>query len=547
MKKILIALIIILIAIGLDACSASSQKGDQLSTPEVSLSPTANVTVTSSTTLTPTDTPKDADFLMKVDERKTAIMQSKTDVEITGSAFYVSNSGDDTNDGLSPETAWATIDQVNQAPLKPGDAVLFERGGIWRGKVLFCQPGVTYSAYGDGQKPTITLSPEDGVGAEKWTLFYEGTSGEKIWQFYRDMEDLGNLFFDEGMEWGYKVAPKWMNGQYVDENKQPFDVTTGLKTNLAFFSQADSHLPATGSVNLWEQNNPGNWGPLYLRSDDGNPGEIFQSIEFGSVGYSVSEGSVSIVRLADDSVVDNLRIVFGGNCGAGGAAHNAVIQNCEIGWVGGGVLTYNDNYLFSPEDGSVNVAGDGIGLGGIGATIQNNYIHDSFYDGITIEDASMQQISDVQIKGNLFEKNHVGIQMVYYNNDENAPIFFKNIEIADNYVVSSGYGWSTDQATMRHNNGGQWATSLGFGDFSNPSEEINIHDNTFYDALDVQLYGKLPQKYIPAFTNNTFYSRSNESDFSLWSDDMYWTKAGQANQFLLDIFGNDSNQVIAIK
>lgn len=88
-----------------------------------------------------------------------ALIPGKT---YTGTAYYVSNQGDDGNDGLSPETAWATLDRVNQAPLEYGDAVFFERGGVWRNTTVETKEGVTYSAYGEGAKPRICASPGNG-------------------------------------------------------------------------------------------------------------------------------------------------------------------------------------------------------------------------------------------------------------------------------------------------------------------------------------------------------------------------------------------------
>lgn len=51
----------------------------------------------------------------------------------TGNAYYVSNSSDEGNDGLSPEAPWASLKKVDKAKLKYGDAVFFERGDIWYG------------------------------------------------------------------------------------------------------------------------------------------------------------------------------------------------------------------------------------------------------------------------------------------------------------------------------------------------------------------------------------------------------------------------------
>lgn len=76
-----------------------------------------------------------------------------------GTFFVDSASGQDESAGTSPETAWRTLDKVNQASLIPGDKVLFKRGGLWRGQLVprSGAPGkpVTYSAYGEGEKPVI--------------------------------------------------------------------------------------------------------------------------------------------------------------------------------------------------------------------------------------------------------------------------------------------------------------------------------------------------------------------------------------------------------
>lgn len=48
--------------------------------------------------------------------------------------YYVSAStGNDLDDGLSPSTAFATLDRVNSILLRPGDRILFRSGEQWRG------------------------------------------------------------------------------------------------------------------------------------------------------------------------------------------------------------------------------------------------------------------------------------------------------------------------------------------------------------------------------------------------------------------------------
>ena len=47
--------------------------------------------------------------------------------------YFDSEAGCDTNDGLSPATAWRSLEKANDVPAQPGDKVLFKRGGVWRG------------------------------------------------------------------------------------------------------------------------------------------------------------------------------------------------------------------------------------------------------------------------------------------------------------------------------------------------------------------------------------------------------------------------------
>lgn len=74
--------------------------------------------------------------------------------------YYVSNSGNDTKDGLSENSAWRTLEKVNQQVFSPGDIVLFEAGGIWNGSLWVRGSGneknsITVGKYGNGSKPVI--------------------------------------------------------------------------------------------------------------------------------------------------------------------------------------------------------------------------------------------------------------------------------------------------------------------------------------------------------------------------------------------------------
>ncbi|HOX40222.1 MAG TPA: hypothetical protein PL033_19740 [Candidatus Brocadiia bacterium] len=130
--------------------------------------------------------------------------------EIMEGTYYVDDAGgDDARSGLSPAESWQTLQKVNSAELKPGDRVLFRRGGQWRGQ-LFPRSGsdsapVSYGAYGKGPKPllrgsTSMNSPDD------WALESPGVWSTKPAE-YRDIgivADLSaikwNLYVEGGAE-----------------------------------------------------------------------------------------------------------------------------------------------------------------------------------------------------------------------------------------------------------------------------------------------------------------------------------------------------------
>ena len=107
-------------------------------------------------------------------KRKAEIFNAKDELVIKGTTYYVSNSGDDNADGRSPETAWKTIDRVNHSWFYSGDGVLFKRGDIWRGKTVQTMPGVSYGAYGTGDKPKFYGWDENMADVALWELVDAG-------------------------------------------------------------------------------------------------------------------------------------------------------------------------------------------------------------------------------------------------------------------------------------------------------------------------------------------------------------------------------------
>ncbi len=500
---------------------------------------------------------------------ETTIVKSDTFVPgetYTGTAYYISNDGNDSADGTSPESAWATIDRLNQAELDYGDAVFFRRGDVWRAVQVNSQPGVTYSAYGEGEKPGLYGSEENGGGAEKWSLWYEGEDGRKIWVYYRPMLDCGAIYLGEDLA-AEKVQAFW-NGQtyqvlsdmwLTDQTEQAaedqatlpeFDPAVHLTEDLTFFSQASNGLPDTLPIYLLGWVDTGEReqycltadGPLYLRCDQGNPGELYGDIEFLSP-YAPFDG------VRDDVVIDNLCVLYTGRniLSVAPECEGVLVQNCELGWGGGCAASYAAD----------TITGYGAGVqrnGGVGGassshnTFRNNYVHETYQEGLGLETAiefsgQVFDVTDVTVEGNVFY--HCGSPLIYFNWDEvaNPDHQFRNVSFRDNWVFYSTMSSWTDN--------GEEVQGFHTGAFSidgGPNMQdgtVEVRDNVFFAARECLVYIKtyMPE-YLPDFEGNCYAQFSHGAFISSMSAPNYWS--GNAQEGVRELLGDESGEILVI-
>jgi hypothetical protein len=88
--------------------------------------------------------------------------------------YYVSSStGNDSNDGRSPDHPWKSLAKVKATTFEPGSAVLLERGDVWYEQLVASSDGsdqasITYDAYGDASAPMPLLMGSDAVDPQSW-------------------------------------------------------------------------------------------------------------------------------------------------------------------------------------------------------------------------------------------------------------------------------------------------------------------------------------------------------------------------------------------
>lgn len=397
---------------------------------------------------------------------------------ITGKKIYVSNSkGNDSNNGLSASDPFKTIAAANAAA-QSGDAVLLLRGDLWRERIS-AVAGVTYSAYGnaDDPKPMIYGSPENGADPSNWTLdHYDEETGAKIWKYANeDMLDVGTIVFNEGEGFAIKEIPTcvgadfYVRGQEELDVKErtPFDYKVELDRNFEFFHRANSKV-ANNVIQVDHAT-----GPLYLRCDNGNPGTVFDSIEFNTHN--------TVISAKNSTTFDNLCVKYGGSHGIGsGSIKDLTIQNCEIGWIGGGVQHYNNG-------GKVVRFGNGVEVYGScdGYTIENCYVYECYDAGITHQYSGSSE-GDC-IENNILYRNNVIVDCVYNIEyflaastvQKNVVRRGDSVLIEGNLLRRAGYGFGS----VRPNGGGQRNIRSGTSrnEFTNFVIRNNILDRAVFE------------------------------------------------------------------
>ncbi len=228
--------------------------------------------------------------------------------------YYISaKTGNDNADGRSPATAWRTAARLAKENIAPGAYVLFERGGVYRGTVK-ASSGVTYTAYGEGPKPCIYGSPEDGANPGKWTR----TDNPNVWAYDIGRRDVGTLVFDDGASHAVKIVIRT-------------DKKTGARFNKFTGRPFNSYRDLDTDLHFWHDYYEKGTGKLYLHSKT-NPGERFKSIEFNVKCHGFAVGGACGVT------IDNFTVKYVGVHGVGaGTCRDLAVRNCEFAWIGGSI------------------------------------------------------------------------------------------------------------------------------------------------------------------------------------------------------------------
>ena len=381
--------------------------------------------------------------------RNKVLNAKSAEVKVTGKIYYISYRGNDLNDGLSPERPWKTLTKLSKSiNIEEGDAVLFERGGVYRGGVV-CDSGVYYGAYGEGDKPCIYRSSQNYANAE-WV-----SEGNNVWRLNKALMNVGVIVFNHGEFAGSRKSDK-----------------AELAANGEFLSDK--------------------FGNLYLYMDT-KPSSKYKSIEIGTNNHAFN-----IPEDSHDITIDNFTIKYTGAMGVRVATgvKNITITNCEIGWVGGSIL---DGY----GDGTVRY-GNGIEFWQAceNVLVENNWIYQVYDSGFTHQGNSGKfVVKNLLLKGNLIE--FCNFASVEYWAPAEGTQRMENIEYSGNIFRFAGYGREPVQS--------QPASNMHTTDNFNEARNFIIKDNIFDTALNNQVRLIHRGGFYPVLSGNTFIGTKGDT------------------------------------
>ncbi|MBQ7922412.1 MAG: hypothetical protein IJ325_07535 [Clostridia bacterium] len=420
-------------------------------------------------------------FLHELDilaeNRKHAILTAEDRLNITGRTYYVSNTGDDANDGRTPETAWRSLTKVSAASLARGDGVLFRRGDLFRGFVKTAS-GVSYGAYGTGDKPKFYGWDKSLADPALWELH---DPVHHIWKLTEAVLDCGTLVFNEGELHSRKLIPSYMNGHFVCRNdpKRLFVMAEEMTQDLdlvCFCTGRMTTKPSKGEdfpVPLMDENST---GELYLRCDRGNPGAFFASVE------ALPRRSMFQVMDNDHVTIDNLCLKYIGVHGISAFGHivGLHVTNCEIGWIGGTVQDYmgTDPNFTKGTRGTVTRFGNGVEIyGGCeDYVVANCYLYQIYDAGITHQvttNGKIYRMTGIRYLDNLVEYCVYSIEYFLEKTCGDRASFIRDCEMSGNILRFSGYGWGQ----QRHNT--DTPAHIKGWSYENTASEYRIHNNIF--------------------------------------------------------------------
>ncbi len=379
--------------------------------------------------------------------------------------YYISATGNDQHDGLTPKTAWQTTQKI-ATDVRGGDTVLFQCGDTFYGR--FIVPAsedpftpTVISSYGEGPKPKLCQ--------------YKKVVREDAWEEVSPCIYRVNLLDTD----------KFIGNVYNKDNNVGFIYVDGQIRGFKYYDLKDVRT-------TWDFYCDYESGYVYVHCPR-NPNSFDSEVCF-AVGGGIS--------LGNNCHVSNLDIFGGGTHGVTGGVKNATVSNCDIHDFGGAQLRSEEHFRIIRF-------GNGVEFwsGGENIVVEDCRIYNIYDVGVTMQGFPEEGKGwkNVVFRRNVFWGNMQSFEI--WTNNEKSNEGMTNCAFVDNICIGSGYGWSYYPRHDRHNGSHllMYATLVG-------KHDITVENNVFYDTRDVLYHksfgapdGEVPKEYVTK--NNHIFIR----------------------------------------
>ena len=323
----------------------------------------------------------------QADELRQHILNLPDTPPETERVYYISYKGDNKNDGRSPETPWKDFYRIGETI--PNSTVLFERGGVYRGRFV-AKSNMFYGAYGEGPKPQLLGSKINYSVPEMWV-----DEGDNIWSItYEKSQDVGNIIFDHGVVSAMRCFLK-----------------SELDSDYKYYYDREEKK-------------------TYLYFSKGNPALYHAEIDITDLGHAPN--IIDIPTGRSSITIENLCLKYGNFAiHVSGYSEGITMRGCEMGFIGGCAVS----------DLSVRW-GNGVEIWGsaYNAVIENCWVYQCYDAGITNQCSANPECPNcfdgVRFSDNLLEFSQYNIE---FFNSETEGSYCKDISYTDNIIRFAGY------------------------------------------------------------------------------------------------------------
>lgn len=501
MNKRLFPLTLCAVMLSCSTAGCQNAPNDNVVTSQNTAVPTSETTTDTEAELPAEEAVTADDLLGDAETRRTEFMKRRCEPQFTdnGKVYYISPDGCDDNDGLSPETAWATLDRAFETYwpttrnlLKYGDTVLLERGGTWyvspdehaglTSDAYNIVNGVTLGAYGEGERPVIRGDIPEADEASFWTLYHD-EGGKKIWASNEKLQDSNVIVFNGGEFYAEEVMPYWSTelNDYCDENGEPFNIAAELENNLSFCCMLEIDGPECAQLEDCTAR-----GTLYLRCDEGNPAEAFDEL-------ALPQAQTGLGLWKDSAIIDlDLRYFtcIAAELSSYGYFTGQQVVNCEVSWSGGLISEYHTEYRLPEGVMRQYCAGGALQVSGSGNSVRDCYIHDcapmTLIISIHANGAEHLIYENMTYTGNLIEYCGAPLHIADLVKMDNADAegFISNLDFSDNIVMHSGGGWVNGLVLQIDSKTSPFLSAVENCMGAANNDNIRIANNIFYGSAD---------------------------------------------------------------